>query len=131
MADSGSASTPERRLPGDDPAGSDHAFLLTIVPGGAPRTARRTSAPFSRRLVRAPPGCAPATADRLAECHQDDRAPRARVFAPWCHRGFLGSGLPVGGCGTARPGGSVGADYVFEGGGEAQPPHKRVDGLAG
>ena len=46
---------------------------------------------------------------------------------PW----FFGPWLPVGGRGSAGPGGSVGADHVLQGRGETQPSHKRVGGVAG
>ena len=48
-----------------------------------------------------------------------------------CPSEVTGAGLPVSGPGSAGPGGSIRADHVLEGGGETQPAHKRIVGLAG
>ena len=116
----GRACAPERRLPGYDPADSGPALPMVIYAGRCPECP-----PGAHPHRPADGGCLPPSvhrpsAGRRAGCYEDDRAPRVRVFAPWCHRGFL----PWATRGQARSaglGGSVGAAHVLEGGGQTQP----------
>src|SRR5262245_6896360 len=110
----GSASTPERRLPGHDPPPEVPRPLVEIVPGGAP-----PSRPANIRTVPADDWWVPPQAvhwpqricllNAMRMIVPATQAVRA-MEPPW----FFSPGLPVGGRGSAGLGGSVGTDHVFQ-----------------